>query len=105
MKLSILVLAALVLVPSIATAKEKKPAQSVKVHVCESVDLYFGPVSAATHSERIANACADVAPSSAAKRMQKCSAQGAESCEVLLSADKSTVFIEHKIQASKEASK
>lgn len=102
MKLSLAIVAALILVPSIATAEKKPKAHAVKVRMCESVDLYFGPVSSETRHERIAYGCFETSPSAAQKKIQACNAQGSERCETVIGKDR-VVNIEHKIQATKGA--
>lgn len=80
-----------------AFAKEPKASHVVKIHVCESVDLYQGSVDENHTSTRIAESCRDVSIASAQKAMAKCSAQTSDVCEVLVSADKKTIMVEHKI--------
>lgn len=92
-------IAAAFLFPAIAEGKEPKAAAS-KVHMCESTDLYFGPVTAGTRAKRIAETCKDVSVKAAARKINACAAEGPEVCEVLYTANLATLLIEHKISTS-----
>ena len=67
------------------------------VHVCESVDLYSGPVDAQTPSGRLWEACRDLPAPTADRIAAACAAQGPESCEVLLRAAPRALLIERKL--------
>lgn len=106
MKLSLIALstlATLILVSSVATA-EKKKSTAGKVHVCESVDLYFGMIGPGTRTERLAYECKDTTPKAAQRMIDKCVKEGAATCEVLREANTKTLLIEHKIQVSPSSS-
>lgn len=82
--------------PAIAEGKEPKAA-AVKVHMCESVDLYFGPIAAGTRTARLSEVCKDVTVKAAARKINACAAEGPEVCEVLYTADRATLLIERKL--------
>lgn len=93
-----LVSVSLLTLASTASAKDRKPSSAVKVHICESVDLYTDVVDSSHPATRIAESCRDVSVSTAQKAIDKCSAKNdASKCEVLYSADKKTLMIETKI--------
>lgn len=96
-------LAVLFLSPD-AQAKGPKSA-APKIHMCESTDLYFGPVETGTKTVRLSEVCKDVTIKIARKSIAECSDESPVSCEVLYSADKTTLYIEHKISSTKEVSK
>jgi hypothetical protein len=89
--------------PCYAEAKEPRKPSGVKVHMCESVDVYTGAVDASHPATRIAESCRDVSPATAQKAIDRCAAKGPEVCEVLYTADRKTLLIESKIVVSTAA--
>lgn len=103
MRFVLAILATLMIATLAPSASAKGPkASAAKVHLCESIDVYTGAVDASHPSTRIAEACRDVSVKVAQKAVDKCSAESAEVCEVLYSADRKTLMIERKILVSSD---
>ena len=68
--------------------------------LCVALFLYNGPIEHGTPVTEIAMSCKDVKIAAARAPIAKCAKQGAEKCEVILSADKKRVTLENKVQAT-----
>lgn len=72
----------------------------MKILLCIAVHLYSGPIDSGTPVTEMAQSCKQVSVTAARKSIAKCSAEGAMSCEAIVSKDRSRITLEYKIQAT-----
>ena len=73
----------------------------MSILLCVALHLYSGPINAQTSVTEVSRSCKSVQVTAARKAISKCQKQGAEQCEVLMSADKKSIIIENKVQVNK----